>query len=30
VVGSVAAKKIGERTQKQYDYISNEYWIPFV
>lgn len=30
VVGGVPAKKISERTQKQYDYIPNEYWVPFV
>ena len=30
VVGGVPAKKISEREIKQYDYIPNEYWIPFV
>ena len=30
VVGGVPAKKISERERKQYCYIPNEYWIPFV
>lgn len=30
VVGGVPAKKIGDRDKKQYNYIPNEYWIPFV
>lgn len=30
VVGGVPAKKISEREKKQYNYIPNEYWIPFV
>jgi acetyltransferase-like isoleucine patch superfamily enzyme len=30
VVGGVPAKKIAEREKKQYNYIPNEYWVPFV
>lgn len=30
VVGGAPAKKIAEREKKQYNYIPNEYWIPFV
>jgi acetyltransferase-like isoleucine patch superfamily enzyme len=30
VVGGVPAKKISERERKEYNYIPNEYWIPFV
>ena len=30
VVGGIPAKKISERERKEYDYVPNEYWIPFV
>lgn len=30
VVGGIPAKKISEREMKQYNYIPNEHWIPFV